>query len=208
MPEKAIADTDYDTLLVELPSGEANLEVARAAIKQCEAQLRIAKTYLRYTIITAPIDGVIIDRRMSVGQTIMAALNAPALFVIAKDLRRVQVWASVKETDIERIQSNVPVRFTVDAYPGEVFEGKVTDILLNPKKDKDCATYTVVVVPKNAHGMLPYLTARLNFQGGCGHGAGLASDALRRQSGRSLDNFVRGLPWRPPWPRGPPTAPE
>jgi HlyD family secretion protein len=183
LPEKAIADTDYDTLRSNYRVAKGSLDVARAAIQQCEAQLSIAETYLRYTTITAPIDGVIIDRKMSVGQTVMTALNAPALFVIAKELRRVQVWASVKETDIGRIQSKPRVSFTVDAYPGEVFEGKVAHILYNPKKDKDCSTYTVVVVPKNSHGMLPNLTARLNFQAGGGRGAGLAWDAVPLQGG-------------------------
>jgi HlyD family secretion protein len=164
LPEKAIADSDYDAIASNYHVAMANVSVGEAAVQQTEAQLRIAKTYLSYTIIKSPIDGVIIDRRVSVGQTVMAALNAPAMFVIAKDLRRVQVWASVKETDIGRIQPGLRVRFTVDAYPGEVFEGKVTEILLNPTKSQNCTTYTVVVSTNNSHGMLPYLTAKLRFE--------------------------------------------
>jgi HlyD family secretion protein len=174
LPEKAIADTDYDAITSNYHVAMANVSVGEAAVQQCEAQLRIAKTYLGYTVIKSPIDGVIIDRRVSVGQTVMAALNAPALFVIAKDLRRVQVWASVRETDIGRIQPGLAVRFTVDAYPDEVFEGKVTEILLNPTKAQDCTTYTVVVATSNSHGMLPYLTAKLRFEV-APHGRGKSS---------------------------------
>ena len=164
LPEKAIADTDYDMIASNYHVAKANVEVGEAAIQQCRAQLHIAKTYLGYTVIKSPIDGVVIDRRVNVGQTVIAAFNAPGLFVIAKDLRRVQVWASVKETDIGYIRPGMPVQFNVDAYPGETFAGQVTEILLNPTKAQNCTTYTVVVATSNSHGMLPYLTAKLHFQ--------------------------------------------
>jgi HlyD family secretion protein len=164
LPEKAISDTDYDMIASNYHVATANVEVGRAAIQQCEAQLRIAETYLGYTVIKSPIDGVVIDRRVNVGQTVIAAFNAPGLFVIAKDLRRVQVWASVKEMDIGYIRPGMPVQFDVAAYPGETFAGQVTEVLLNPTKGQDCATYTVVVATSNSHGMLPYLTAKLHFQ--------------------------------------------
>ena len=126
--------------------------------------MHIAKTYLGYTVIKSPIDGVVIDRRVNVGQTVIAAFNAPGLFVIAKDLRRVQVWASVKETDIGYIRPGMPVQLDVEAYPGETFAGQVTEILLNPTTAQNGTTYTVVVATSNSRGMLPYLTAKLHFQ--------------------------------------------
>ena len=103
------------------------MAVTRSAIEQARAVLDLAETNLGYTVIKSPVEGVIIDRRVNIGQTVVASLNAPSLFLIAKDLRRMQVWASVNEADIGRIRSrqDMPVRFTVDAYPGEIFRGKV-----------------------------------------------------------------------------------
>ena len=93
---------------------------------------------------------MIIDRRVNIGQTVVASLNAPSLFLIAKDLRRMQVWASVNEADIGRIRAGMPVRFTVDAYPGETFRGKVTQIRLNATMTQNVVTYTVVVTTDNS----------------------------------------------------------
>jgi HlyD family secretion protein len=108
---------------------------------------------------------VIIDRRVNIGQTVVASLNAPSLFLIAKDLRRMQVWSSVNEADIGRIQVDMPVRFTVDAYPGETFRGKVTQIRLNATMTQNVVTYTVVVTTDNSSGkLLPYLTANVQFE--------------------------------------------
>ncbi len=164
LPSKAIADTDYDIAVANYQVATANVAVGQAAIQQSEATLRVAKTYLNYTVIKSPIDGVIIDRRVNIGQTVIASFNAPGLFLIAKDLRRVQVWASIDETDIGCIHPGLPVRFTVGAYPSETFEGKVAQIRLNPTKTQDRTAYTVVVATNNAHGMLPYLTAKLRFE--------------------------------------------
>ena len=110
---------------------------------------------------------MIIDRRVNIGQTVVASLNAPSLFLIAKDLTRMQVWASVNEADIGRIRSrpDMPVQFTVDAYPGEVFRGKVAQIRLNATMTQNVVTYTVVVATDNADlKLLPYLTANLQFE--------------------------------------------
>ena len=84
----------------------------------------MAKTNLGYTTITSPVRGMIVDRRVNIGQTVVASLNAPSLFLIAKDLRRMQVWASVNEADIGHIHVDMPARFTVDAYPGKMFRAK------------------------------------------------------------------------------------
>ena len=100
------------------------MAVGVATIKQDKAMLELAKTNLDYTIIKSPVEGVIVDRRVNVGQTVVSSLNAPSLFLIAKDLRRIQVWASVNEADIGRIHVGMPVRFTVDAYPGETFRAR------------------------------------------------------------------------------------
>ncbi len=164
-PTKAIADADYDLAVANYKVAQANLAVGEAAIKQSEATMQLAKTNLDYTIIKSPVEGVIIDRRVNVGQTVVASFNAPSLFLIAKDLRRMQVWASVNEADIGRIKPGLPVRFTVDAYPGEVFRGKVAQVRLNATMTQNVVTYTVVVETDNSNlKLLPYLTANLQFE--------------------------------------------
>jgi HlyD family secretion protein len=106
-----------------------------------------------------------VDRRVNVGQTVVASLTAPSLFLIAKDLTRLQVWASVNEADIGQIHQGQRVRFTVDAFPNETFVGEVTQIRLNATMTQNVVTYTVVVATDNSSGrLLPYLTANLNFE--------------------------------------------
>jgi HlyD family secretion protein len=164
-PMKAVADTEYDTALANYRAAKANLAVGKATIRQCEASLRMAKTNLGYTVIRSPVRGVIIARRVNIGQTVVASLNAPSLFLIAKDLRRMQVWASVNEADIGRIHVDMPARFTVDAHPGETFRGTVSQIRMNATMTQNVVTYTVVVTTDNSSGrLLPYLTANVQFE--------------------------------------------
>jgi len=162
---KIISNSDYDLIKVNQETAAANVAVAEAVIKQNKASLRMAKANLGYTTIKSPVRGVIIDRRVNIGQTVVASLNAPSLFLIAKDLRRMQVWASVNEADIGRIHVDMPVRFTVDAYPGQVFRGKVTQVRMNATMTQNVVTYTVVVTTDNSSGkLLPYLTANVQFE--------------------------------------------
>lgn len=165
LPQKAIAETDYILASANFKAADANVALCQAAIKQAEASLELAKTNLNYTVIKSPVEGVIVDRRVNVGQTVVASLNAPSLFLIAKDLRRIQIWASVNEADIGRIRPGLPVKFTVDAYPKEEFHGTVGQVRLNAKMDQNVVTYTVVVVTENKDlRLLPYLTANLQFE--------------------------------------------
>jgi HlyD family secretion protein len=160
-----MSDTDYDSAFANFKAAKANVAVGKATIRQNEAVVRMAKTNLGYTTIKSPVRGTIIDRRVNMGQTVVASLNAPSLFLIAKDLRRMQVWASVNEADIGRISVDMPVRFTVDAYPGQVFRGKVCQIRLNATMTQNVVTYTVVVTTDNSSGkLLPYLTANVQFE--------------------------------------------
>jgi len=164
-PLKAISDTEYDAAIANYKAAEASIAVGKATIKQNEAALRVAQTNLGYTTITSPIRGTIIDRRVDVGQTVVASLNAPSLFLIGKDLRRVQVWASVNEADIGQIRLGMTARFTVDTHPGEEFVGKVTQIRLNAQMTQNIVTYTVVVTTDNSNGkLLLYLTANVQFE--------------------------------------------
>jgi HlyD family secretion protein len=164
-PKKAISDTDYDLAIANYLTAKANLAVGEAVVRQGEASLRLAQTNLDYTIIRSPVEGVIIDRRVNVGQTVVSSLNAPSLFLIAKDLRRMQVWASVNEADIGRLTPGMPVRFTVDTFPGETFRGTVQQIRMNAQMTQNVVTFTVVVTTDNANRKLrPYLTANLQFE--------------------------------------------
>lgn len=174
-----ISDLDYDLARAAYETARAFVGVGAAAITQAEATkvqaekslgrfeatLREAKVNLGYTQIRSPVEGVIVDRRVNVGQTVVAGLNAPSLFLIAKDLKRLQVWASVNEADIGNIHAGQSVRFTVDAFPRETFIGEVAQIRLNASMTQNVVTYTVVVSTDNSQGkLLPYMTANLAFE--------------------------------------------
>ncbi|WP_406694201.1 efflux RND transporter periplasmic adaptor subunit [Singulisphaera sp. Ch08] len=165
VPKNAISPTDLDTAKANVLVAKAGVALCKAAIRQNEAALSTAKINVGYTTIKSPVRGVIVDRRVNVGQTVVASLNAPSLFLIAKDLRRMQVWASVNEADIGRIHPGMPATFTVDTYPGELFRGKVSQIRLNASMTQNIVTYTVVVTTDNTGGkLLPYLTTNVQFE--------------------------------------------
>jgi len=170
-PSDALSQADYDAALSAFEIAKANVKVGQAAlaqaknaVAQAEAALRRAQQNLDYCTIRSPVKGVIIDRRVNIGQTVVASLNAPSLFLIAKDLKRLQVWASVNEADIGNIRPGQPVTFTVDAYPGITFEGEVGKVRLNATMTQNVVTYTVEVTTDNSDGkLIPYLTANLKF---------------------------------------------
>jgi HlyD family secretion protein len=126
---------------------------------------------------------VIIDRRVNIGQTVVSSLSAPSLFLIATDLKRVQVWASVNEADIGSISKGQPVTFTTDAYPDQIFEGSVGKARLNATMTQNVVTYTVEVDTHNDNGkLLPYLTANVQFKIGRRQGVLLVPNAALRWS--------------------------
>jgi HlyD family secretion protein len=154
-----------ETAAANLAVGQAAILQARASLAQSEASFRRAQRNLSYTTIKSPVKGVIIDRRVNIGQTVVASLNAPSLFLIAKDLKRMQVWVAVNEADIGKIRPGQAVTFTVDAFPGETFRGEVGKIRLNASMTQNVVTYTVEVVTDNSSGrLLPYLTANVQFE--------------------------------------------
>jgi HlyD family secretion protein len=155
----------YETARATVGVGEASVVQAEKAAMQSEAMLKRSKTNLGYCTIQSPVKGVIIDRRVNIGQTVVASLNAPSLFLIAKDLTRIQVWASVNEADIGSIRAGQGVTFTVDAYPGRTFTGRVNKIRLNASMTQNVVTYTVEITTDNSDGkLLPYLTANVRFE--------------------------------------------
>ena len=164
-PSEALAQTSYEGYESAYKIALAQVAVSEAAIKQAEAAVTRARRNLGYCTITSPVKGIIIDRRVNTGQTVVASLNAPSLFLLAKDLTRVQVWVAVNEADIGKIHPGQPVTFTVDAFPGETFRGEVGKIRLNASMTQNVVTYTVEITTDNADGrLLPYLTANIQFQ--------------------------------------------
>jgi HlyD family secretion protein len=170
-PSEALSQADFDAARSAYDVARANLNVGQAAIvqakeavSQAEASLAKAKQNLDYCTIRSPVKGVIIDRRVNTGQTVVSSLSAPSLFLIARDLTKMQVWASVNEADIGNIHPGQPVTFTVDALPRKTFQGVVGKIRLNATMTQNVVTYTVEVNTDNSSGVLiPYLTANLKF---------------------------------------------
>jgi HlyD family secretion protein len=158
--------------LQDAQNSESNYEVSKAAVSVCRSSAAVARANLEeatanlgYTTIRSPVKGVILDRRVNIGQTVVASLNAPSLFLIAKDLSRMEIWASVNETDIGSIHVGQPADFTVGAFPGETFGGAVSQVRLNASMVQNVVTYTVAVSFDNPSGkLLPYLTARVEFE--------------------------------------------
>ena len=143
---------------------KANVGDAEANIEHAKAVLKEAELNLGNTTIKSPIKGVIIDRQVNTGQNVGPGPNALSLFLIAKDLDKLEVWASVNEADVGRIRKGMEVHFTVDSFPNDVFKGTVTQIRLNAAMTQNVVTYTVVVeVEKTDHKLLPYMTASLQF---------------------------------------------
>jgi HlyD family secretion protein len=181
LPIKGISDADFILAQANYDSAVANVVAAKATVDQQDATLLLAKTNLEYTTIKSPVNGTIIDRRVSIGQTVVSAMSAPSLFLIAKDLRRMQVWASVNEADIGRLKVATPVHFSVDAFPKDIFRGEVTQIRLNASMTQNVVTYTVVITADNSDlKLLPYLTADVKFEVDERKGALLVPNAALR----------------------------
>lgn len=188
LPKKAIAQSEYDSAHSDyiakkaaIAVNEAQLAVAEAQLAGAKASLDRAVRNLGYCVISSPVDGVIIDRRVSIGQTVNASMNAPSLFLIAKDLKKMQVWVSVNEADIGSIKPGMPVEFTADTFPGRVFYGKVFKIRLNATMSQNVVTYVVEVSTDNSDGkLLPYLTANVKFIRSSRKGVPAVSNAALR----------------------------
>jgi HlyD family secretion protein len=142
----------------------AALQTARHQVKQKQAALAQVQINLDHTTIRSPVDGVVVNRAVDVGQTVAATLQAPTLFTIAQDLTRMQVETSVDEAEIGRIRPETPVTFTVDAFAGETFTGEVSQIRKAAQVVQNVVTYTVVVAVANPAGkLLPGMTANVRF---------------------------------------------
>lgn len=165
-----VSDTEMDQLRFTRESWQAQVEIARAAVDRANAAMDDSQTNLELTKIRAPMDGVIVDRKVEHGQTVTAAFQTPELFTLAPDLRKeVYVHVSVDEADIGLIrkarEEGRKVEFTVDAYPQDLFEGTIKEIRLSSKTEQNVVTYPVVVSAANPDlKLLPGMTATVSFQ--------------------------------------------
>jgi HlyD family secretion protein len=160
-----IPATDLETAEVTARAAEAQIRSAEASISQSQASLRQNEVNLEHTVITAPIDGLVISRNVDRGQTVAASMQAPTLFVLAADLTKMQVVANLDESDVGRIRPGQVVRFHVDAYPTEEFSGKVTQVRLQPIVQQNVVTYaTVIDVPNPELKLKPGMTANVNVE--------------------------------------------
>ncbi|HEV8131697.1 MAG TPA: efflux RND transporter periplasmic adaptor subunit [Acidobacteriota bacterium] len=130
-------------------TAQAKLEQAKASLAQARAQLEQAQVNLAHTIIASPIDGIVVSRNVDIGQTVAASLQAPTLFVIADDLTKMQALAAIDEADVGQVHEGMPANFTVDAYPGENFMGRVTQVRLGAQTQQNVVTYTAVIEVAN-----------------------------------------------------------
>jgi len=145
-------------------NAEAAVASARARLQQSRAALNSTKVDLVRTTIVAPIDGVVIDRKVSPGQTVAASFTAPVLFTLAQDLSKLQVKISVDEADVGQIHEGQTVRFTVDAYPDDNFQGVVTQVRKQPTVEQNVVAYTVIAVADNPQKkLLPGMTANADI---------------------------------------------
>lgn len=145
-------------------NAEAAVAAARARVVQSRATLRSSQVDLARTTIVAPIDGVIVDRKIQPGNTVAASLQAPVLFTIAEDLSKLQVKISVDEADVGQVREGQMVRFTVDAFPEETFEGVVTQVRKQPTTDQNVVAYTVIAEADNPQGkLMPGMTANADI---------------------------------------------
>ena len=161
---KLISQVDYDTAKANYEVAKSNVSVAKSGIAQAQADLEKTQRNLDFCTINSPVSGVIIDRRVNIGQTVVASLNAPSLFLIARDLTKMQIWASVNEADVGRMKPGTPVAFTVDAFPGREFQGAVGKVRLNATMTQNVVLYTVEINIDNPDNLLlPYLTANVRF---------------------------------------------
>lgn len=155
--KQLISDSDYE-------SATYNYEKAKSTYEKAKADIVKVKRNLGYAVITSPIDGVVISREVEEGQTVAAGFETPTLFTIAKDLTEMQVIADVDEADIGQVEEGQRVTFSVDAYPNDVFEGKVTQVRLEATVESNVVTYEVVISAPNPELKLkPGLTATVSI---------------------------------------------
>jgi len=148
----------------QVQQAQAQVQQATAQVQQSQAALNLAQVNLSHTTIASPIDGIVVSRDVNVGQTVAASLSAPTLFTIANDLTQMQVIANIDQADIGLVEQAKSVKFSVDAFPGKDFDGKIAEMRLNPVNVQNVVTYNVVINVDNPEQKLkPGMTANLTI---------------------------------------------
>ncbi len=162
---KLIPDSDLETAQVTYKSAVADLQSLQSQVAQAQASVDQNQVNLEHTVITAPIDGIVIQRSVDIGQTVAASFQSPTVFIIAADLTKMQVNASIDEADIGQIKPGETGRFRVDAYPSEEFTGTVSQVRLQPATVQNVVTYsTIITVPNPDLKLKPGMTANVNVE--------------------------------------------
>jgi len=164
-PSGAVSEASYDTARTSLEAAKAQLQVAAAKVDQMTAMLHQVEVDLKNTDIRSPVDGIIVQRSVELGQTVAASLQSPTIFTIADDLRRMEIAVSIDETDVGRVRPGQRVTFAVSSYPGREFEGTVKQIRLGSQTVSNVVTYTGIVSIDNATmELLPGMTASVKIE--------------------------------------------
>lgn len=160
-----IPSTELDTADVNQKNAAAQLRSAQASVGQARAAVEQARMNLAKTVIRAPIDGIVVSRNVDVGQTVAASMAAPILYLIAADLTQMQLNASIDEADLGQVADGQPVRFTVDAFPGDTFHGIVKQVRLSPVVQQNVVTYAAIISAPNPQlKLMPGMTASLTIE--------------------------------------------
>ncbi len=165
-----LSDTEMDQYYFAQLAAAAQVNLANASVAQAEATLKNSQANLGYTEITSPVDGIVIERKVDPGQTVAASFQTPELFIVAPDMEKhMHVFASVDEADIGLIRAaqeqGKSVKFTVDAYPGDLFEGKIYQIRKSSTTTQNVVTYPVVIeTPNPKLKLFPGMTANISFE--------------------------------------------
>jgi HlyD family secretion protein len=162
--QNLLPQSDLETTQAAYDSAAAQVKASDAAIVQAQATVIQSEVDLNHTVITTPIDGVVIARNFDVGQTVAASFQAPTLFIIANDLAQMQVNASIDEADIGRVREGQAVTFRVDAFPNRTFDGRLDQVRLQPATVQNVVTYSAIVSAQNPKGLLmPGMTATVSI---------------------------------------------
>ena len=163
--KKLSTQSDLDSADVAMKSAQASLKSSEAALTQAQANLDQQQVNLAHTIITSPIDGIIVQRAVDVGQTVQANYQSPTLFIVAADLTKMKCTANIDESDVGKIRPGQTVKFRIDAYPNETFNGTVSQVRLQPIVVQNVVTYgTVINVPNPDLKLKPGMTANVQIE--------------------------------------------
>jgi len=163
--KRLVSDADLEAARVALASAEAQVRSADASVVQSKASLNQARVNLAHTVITSPIDGIVVSRDVDTGQTVAASMQAPTLFVLAADLANMHLNASIDESDVGQVRTGQAVTFRVDAYPDQTFAGRVAQVRLQAVVSQNVVTYATVIDVENPDLTLkPGMTAAVTVE--------------------------------------------